>query len=90
MTDNVECAQVPADIKQIIEQINVGEQTNLPSYFALQDLKHIDLLIKSRLCPMTSFQRMQHEKGDKSNLTMEKLKKAYLSQVDMININISD
>lgn len=29
-------------------------------------------------------------KGDKRNFTMEKLKKAYLSQVDMININIGD
>lgn len=90
MTDNLEHTQVPADIKQVIEQINGGEQTNLPCYFALQDLKHSDLLIKSRLCPMTSFQRMQHERGDKSNFTMETLKKACFSQVDMININISD
>ena len=29
-------------------------------------------------------------KRDKSNFTMEKLKKACLSQVDRININISD
>jgi len=70
-------------------KIRGQKENNLSKYVALKELEHNFLLLKCALSIVTFFQRFQYEKGGKSNFTVGKPDKSYLSQVTTFHTNIN-